>query len=393
MDPKKPTILFLASWYPVPSNPNHGIFIKNHALALSEYKQVILVYAYSSLTKDNDQIIKNNINKNFEEWTISYKKTIFFFPIISGLIKLIRFKASYKKLLNELILSNYSIKAIQLNTIFPAAMVLPLFKNKFKVPYTIVEHWSGYLSEDGNYRGFLLKYVTKKTISLAKKVFYVSEKQKLAMLENGLIGNYKLLYNVVDTTIFSPNTQLKSKKPMLLHVSSLIEREKNIKGTLRVLKKLQDNNQEIDFYFIGGTTELVNFYAEFSKELGLNNIYFLGEKTPIEVADYMKRAHALILFSHFEGMPVVVLESLASGLPVFSSNVGQLPYLIKESFGKLVTPGDEIKLTNLLSEFLQGHLNFNTDEMVEFINKNASYKVVGKYLNNCYTDFEDSSIN
>ena len=82
MDPKKPTILFLASWYPVPSNPNHGIFIKNHALALSEYKQVILVYAYSSLTKDNDQIIKNNINKNFEEWTISYKKTIFFLKVI-----------------------------------------------------------------------------------------------------------------------------------------------------------------------------------------------------------------------------------------------------------------------------------------------------------------------
>lgn len=97
------------------------------------------------------------------------QKNNIFFPIISGLIKLIRFKASYKKLLNELILSNYSIKAIQLNTIFPAAMVLPLFKNKFKVPYTIVEHWSGYLSEDGNYRGFLLKYVTKKTISLAKR--------------------------------------------------------------------------------------------------------------------------------------------------------------------------------------------------------------------------------
>ncbi len=393
MNPKKPTILFLASWYPIPSNPNHGIFIKNHALALSQYNQVILVYAYSSSEKNKDQVIKNIINKNFEEWIISYKKTIFFFPIISALIKIIRFKSSYKKLLNELILSNYSIKGIQLNTIFPAALVLPLFRKKFKVPYTIVEHWSGYLSEDGNYKGFLLKYITKKNISLAEKIFYVSEKQKLAMQENELIGNYKLLYNVVDTNIFFPNTQLKSKKPMLLHVSSLIEREKNIMGILRVLKKLQGTNHEIDFYFIGGTNELVNFYVDFSKELGLNNIYFLGEKTPIEVADYMKRAHALILFSHFEGMPVVVLESLASGLPVFSSTVGQLPYLIKDSFGKLVTPGDEIKLTNLLTEFLKGHLNFNTDEMVEFINKNASYKVVGKYLNDCYTDFEDSSIN
>lgn len=393
MDPKKPTILFLASWYPIPSNPNHGIFIKNHAHALSQYNQVILVYAYSSSDKNKDQVTKNIINKNFEEWIISYKKTIFFFPIISALIKIIRFKSSYKKLLNELILSNYSIKAIQLNTIFPAALVLPLFKNKFNVPYTIVEHWSGYLSEDGNYRGFLLKYITKKTISLAEKIFYVSEKQKLAMLKNGLNGNYELLYNVVDTTVFFPNTQLKSKKPMLLHVSSLIEREKNIKGTLQVLQKLQANGQEIDFYFIGGSKELVTYYTDFSIKLGLNNIYFLGEKTPIEVADYMKRAHALILFSHFEGMPVVVLESMASGLPVFSSAVGQLPYLIKESFGKLVTPGDEIKLTKLLSEFLKGHLKFNIDEMVEFINKNASNKVVGKYLNDCYSDFDASSIN
>jgi glycosyltransferase involved in cell wall biosynthesis len=376
-------ILFLASWYPTPQNINHGIFIRNHALALSKHTPVIVVYAYSSDEIKHPAIIKNK-HGNFEEWFLEYKKVNSTFPIISQLLKYRRFKKAYTTLLNELIDKKIPIKAIQLNTIFPAAIVLTEFKNYFKVPHSIVEHWSGYLPEDGNYKGFLQTYFTEKAIASACKLFYVSEKQKNAMLDHGLNGDYELLYNVVDTSVFCENKNIKSRKPLLLHVSSLVEKEKNICGTLNVIQKLQKANYQFDFLIIGGNGSLITYYQEKAKELGLIDITFVGEKTQNEVATYMQKAHALLLFSNYEGMPVVVLEALACGLPVFTSKVGQLPNLITEELGRLVSTGDENELEVYLKEFLDGKIKFDSQKMIDFISENASQDVVGKKLSDYY---------
>jgi glycosyltransferase involved in cell wall biosynthesis len=377
-------ILFLASWYPTPQNKNHGIFIKNHAIALSKYIPVIVVYAYSSNTAKQPEILKNK-QGNYEEWLLEYKKTSAV-PILSSVIKFFRFKSAYKKLLNELISNNVLIKGIQLNTIFPAAVILPMFKKHFKVPYTIVEHWSGYLAEDGSYKTIFQKAITKKITRNASKIYYVSEKQKEAMLSHNLIGNYELLYNVVDTDVFFKIKKTEKKEPTFLHVSSLVEKEKNINGTLHVMQKLQAKNYKFQFIIVGGTTTNVNFYKEKAERLGLKNIFFVGEKTQQEVSRYMQNTDALILFSNYEGMPVVVLEALASGLPVFASNVGQLPNIINNDFGRLVPVNNESALEKYLEEFLNTNLKFDSDKMIEFIHTNASKEAVGKKLADYYTD-------
>ncbi len=383
MSHKQPAILFLASWYPTPTNINHGIFIKNHALALSRHLPVIVVYAYSSTTAAGFKITKNK-QGNFEEWLLEYRKSSGL-PLISTLLKYTRFKKAYKLLLNELIASGISVKAIQLNTILPAALVLPLFKKHFKVPYTIVEHWSGYLPEDGNYKGSMQKRITQRAVKGASKIYYVSEKQKQAMLDHGLAGNYELLYNVVDTALFYPDKNAKSKKPILLHVSSLIEKEKNISGTLKAIQKLHKTIPDFDFVIVGGDAATVLHYKEKAKQLNLTNTTFVGEKTQNEVAAYMQKAHALILFSNYEGMPVVVLEALATGLPVFVSNVGHLPHLVTDELGRIVAVNAEDELKENLSLFLEGKLKFDPEKMVEFISQNASQEIVGKKLANYYS--------
>ena len=377
-----PAIIFLASWYPTPQNKNHGIFIKNHALALSKYVPVIVLYAYSSSEVDDFKISKNK-QGNLEEWLIAYKK-VSTLPLLAAIIKYRRFKEAYVILLNELITNNRSIKAIQVNTIFPVAFVVPFFKNYFKVPVTIIEHWSGYLKEDGNYKGFIQKQFTQKCVALARKIYYVSEKQKKAMISHGLTGNYELIYNVVNTSVFCEQLNAKSAKPLLLHVSSLTEKEKNIIGTLNVIKKLQEDNYKFDFLVVGGSEQAVVYYKEKAKQLRILNTTFVGEKTQQEVAAYMQQASALILFSNYEGMPVVILEALATGLPVFASNVGQLAHLIKDDFGKLVSVGNELELETSLKDFFNGKLKFDSKKMIDFISKNASQEVVGKKLADYY---------
>ncbi len=374
------TVLFLASWYPTPINKSHGIFIKNHALALSKFTNVVVVYAYPNQQTVKFQMQTHVVNQTFTEYTVAYRKVNSKLPLISSLQKFTRFKKAYKLLLQTLINNKINVTAIQLNVVYPAAICLNIFKKHYKVKHTIVEHWSGYLPEDGNYKGFLTKYFTKKVFKNVCKIFYVSELQKHAMKMHGLDVNYQLIYNVVNADIFKPNQKLKSTVPLFLHVSTLDKDQKNISGTLLSLQKLQAKGYSFNSIFVGGNDETKKYYEQEAQQLNINKINFVGHKTQQQIAELMQQSHALILFSNYENMPVVVLEALACGLPIFASSVGQLPFFITDDFGKLVEVGDEHQLTQNLQDFLDKKLEFNGTKMVDFIAKHATPEIVGKQL-------------
>ena len=193
-------ILFLTSWYPVQSNPSHGIFIKNHALALSQYQSVIVAYAYSCDKGPYYKVEHKNVNQNLEEYIVRYPKSS---SVLKAWHSFSKYKKAHRLLIKSIEQKHVEVIATQLNVIFPAAIVLPMYKKAFLGKHTIVEHWSGYLENDGNYKGFILKYFTKKCFSKVAKIWYVSEPQKEAMKKHELDGNYELLYNAVNTKIFS----------------------------------------------------------------------------------------------------------------------------------------------------------------------------------------------
>lgn len=381
--PKNPTVLFLASWYPTPLKKSHGIFIKNHGLALSKFVNVAVVYAYANPIAKGYTVHKG-IDKNFTEYLVEYKKVTSNIPIISKLQTFYRFKKAYKLLLQTLIKDEVNVVGIQVNVVFPAAIALPIFKKYYKVKHTIFEHWSGYLPEDGNYKGFLIKQFTKKAFTKVSKIFYVSELQKSAMKMHGLNGNYQLIYNVVNTEVFNYTNLLKSSTPLFLHVSSLDINEKNILGTLTVLKNLQIKNYTFQSVFVGGKDVSIKQFEDTAKQLSIKNINFVGHKTQAQIAELMQQAHALILFSNYENMPVVVLEALACGLPIFATKVGQLPFFITDNFGRLVDVKNEEQLTEQLKLFLDNKLQFDSEKMIKFINSHATFEVVGKKLAETY---------
>lgn len=384
MSSNQGAILFLTSWYPVETNPTHGIFIRNHALALSQFQKVIVVYAYSSNHKSSAEIEETVVNEKLTEYRLCYSKSFFAVRPLSTFLQFIKFKKAHKQLISHLQKKQIQIKAIQVNVIFPVALVLDLYKKTFNAEHSILEHWSGYLKQDGNYKGGILKRTTQAAIAGAKKIWHVSQPQKEAMQHHGLNGNYELIYNAVDTDVFKP-AKNNDSRINLLHVSSLVEREKNLKGTFSAIQELQSKGYDFDFTVVGGEGDELNAARDLAKLLKLKNTTFKGVLNPAQVAEQMQQATALILFSHFEGMPVVVLEALSCGLPVVTSKVGQLPYMIHESYGKLVEAGNTNELILTLEEILKGNSKFDKEQMRNFVLKHASYAAVGKQLNDFYS--------
>ncbi len=72
------------------------------------------------------------------------------------------------------------------------------------------------------------------------------------------------------------------------------------------------------------------------------NIQWLGQQTREQVLAAMKDARFLVFLTEwYEGFPMVLLEAMATGLPVVASRLGSLPEILQDgTSGVLVPPSD-----------------------------------------------------
>lgn len=99
-------------------------------------------------------------------------------------------------------------------------------------------------------------------------------------------------------------------------------------------------NEAVMFYWIGNQNSVKDLPA---------NVRCLGEIP--SAAKVIKYADIFVLFSNYEGLPISIIESLSSSVPVVASDVGGIAEILNEENGKIVKnfPDEAIKA---LSHFL-----------------------------------------
>jgi len=110
-------------------------------------------------------------------------------------------------------------------------------------------------------------------------------------------------------------------------------KNKNHKMAIEAISKLSRDDV---YYIICGRGKLLEECKEYAKGLGLGSrVIFTGYRN--DVQDYYKAADLFLFPSFREGLPVAVMEALASGLPVVCTNIRGSSDLVADGVNGFVT--------------------------------------------------------
>jgi len=160
-----------------------------------------------------------------------------------------------------------------------------------------------------------------------------------------------------------PTTINKDLKKNCIYVGRISEE----KGITALLKAWENINFPLKIFGDGPIKHLINKNQA--------NITFLGNQPKNIIIAEMQLAKFLIFPTEcYEGFPMTILESFASGLPVLASNIGSISEIIKNKYnGILFKPGNIIDLREKINWILS-----NPDEC-EKITQNALKEFSIKY--------------
>jgi len=134
-------------------------------------------------------------------------------------------------------------------------------------------------------------------------------------------------------------------------VARMNDAVKNHEGFLRAAARVASQLPDVEFVLVGDG-HLRPALEGLAQRLGLaGSVRFLGERSDIPAV--MAALDVMVLFSHSESLPNVVLEAMAAGVPVVASRVGGVPELVRhDETGLLVAPGDEDELAAAVTQLL-----------------------------------------
>lgn len=142
---------------------------------------------------------------------------------------------------------------------------------------------------------------------------------------------------------FKPREKPKDKKIYILSVGRLVEK-KGMKNLIEAFVKVNKKNSRV-YLRIVGDGELRRKLKKKVRRLGLKNrVTFLGELSHEEVAKEMKKSHIFVLASlkdkngNQEGIPNVIKEAMASGMPVVSTRHAGIPELVRDGESGYLVP-------------------------------------------------------
>jgi len=186
-----------------------------------------------------------------------------------------------------------------------------------------------------------LRTIGKWTFNAADIVLCYTEEERAQLRDRGVLAPVEVVHNGIDTTRFTPDGPEDDEvvgNPDLLFAGRLVD-GKRPRDVLRAFDRIHEAYPEAGLT-VCGDGPLRSELERMARQRALDHaVRFLGQVPYDRMPSVYRASDVLLLLSRAEGLPRTVLESLACGRPVVTSDLPQLRALTDRA-GESVPVGD-----------------------------------------------------
>lgn len=345
---KRIKTLILTNLFPNPEQPLRGNFIASLVKEICKITDITIV---SPLPWH--RFHKIPFVNNWDGLTVYYPKYPFV-PVLSRPLQPVLMTLSIFKLVERLVIEK-GINLINAHWVYPDGISAVWTGRRIGVP-VIVSARGCDINLYGNYR--LRKPQIRWALEHSHRVITVSNNLSEIIVNNMALDKRKVIVirNGVDKDRFSLGNREDYRKRTGLYLETkyliFIGQMHEVKGVnylidaLYILKK--KGALTFKTILIGDGPLKKNVEDWIRKRDLTKDILLLGEKPNDEIPLWMNACNLFCLPSKREGLPNVILEATATGLPVVASRVGGISEIVDDSNGILVEPGNPSALADAI---------------------------------------------
>ncbi len=334
----KKKVCVVTSSFPRYKSDRSGIFVYNLVCRLTDNFEIHVIYPSNMVEVEDssEQFVRHQIPYPFSVYPLSQVKGF----IIPGLIRL-----SFNMIVKLIkVLYKYDISLIHAYWAIPSGFIAALVKGRRPLILTLP---GSDIKIFGKKR--LFKFPVGYAVRKANKLIVRSNDLKVESLRIGADEkNISIIPAGVNIAKFKPGDKTVLRKKLglpdcfiVIFAGSLIK-IKRIDKIIRVFSNISKNYNTV--LVIAGEGIEEERLKKQAYEAGGDKILFKGAIAHDDMPLYMAASDVLVLASDSEGLPGVVQEAMACGIPVVTTNVGGLPEIVTDGFnGFLVNNVYEIQ--------------------------------------------------
>jgi len=161
------------------------------------------------------------------------------------------------------------------------------------------------------------------------------------MIQKSTQSNIFVAPNGIDIKAIQTIKPLKPRENHTIFYIGVLNKRKGVDDLIRAIPLVKNEIKDIKLYIAGAGPDL-NKLKNLTKNLNLEeNVKFLGFISEENKFSYMKSTDIFVLPTYWESFPVVLLEAMACGRPIVTTDVAGNPFaVIDGTNGFLVKPGN-----------------------------------------------------
>ncbi len=218
------------------------------------------------------------------------------------------------------------------------------------VPVIFTAHGWGFDPNAPKLRRNIALAAEKLLAKFATKIICVSESDRQLAIDLGVVEADRVvtIHNGIDPGVELTVSTANAKSTQLIMVARFNKQQKD---QVTLMKAIQQIDRDINVLFVGTGPDFEEA-KNTAKELDiLSKASFLGDR--LDVPQLLAQSQIFVLSTHYEGLPISILEAMRAGLPIIATNVNGIPEQVVDGKNGLLVERQDVDglaqaITNLV---------------------------------------------